>query len=105
MLYQTLKFEGCVARFPLLWELFILQSASVRLDKPPESVEAFVDHLSFLGRMVHDLIALEKEFAIVNKLFTIAKDYNVAIEPEDLALYQTLGPSFQHLKVSYDGIL
>ncbi|XP_071080158.1 dynein axonemal heavy chain 6-like [Haliotis cracherodii] len=78
--------------------LSIIKGASSRLDKPPASVEEFVDHLSFLGRMSNELAALEKEFNIVNKLFTIAKDYYVAIEPEDLALYQTLGPSFQHLK-------
>lgn len=49
--------------------------------------------------MTSEITALDKEFLIVNKLFTIAKDFSVKIEPEDLALYQTLGPSFQGLKV------
>ncbi len=49
--------------------------------------------------MTSEMPALEKEYAIVIKLYTIAKDFEVQIEPEELALYQTLAPSFQQLKV------
>lgn len=69
------------------------------MDKLPDSVEEFVDHLSFLGKMTSEMPALEKEFAVVTKMYTIAKDFNLEIEPEDHALYRTLAPSFQHLKV------
>ena len=62
-------------------------------------MEEFVDHLSFLGKMSSEMPALEKEYAIVTKLYTIARDFDVVIPPEELALYQTLAPSFQHLKV------
>ena len=75
-----------------------MQGASRKLDQYPRSVEAFVEHLSFLGKMSTELPALEKEFEVVNKLFTIAKDYNVNVTPEQLALYQTLGPDFVTLK-------
>ena len=75
------------------------QGASKKLDHAPKTVEDFVEHLSFLSKMASEITALEKEFLIVTKLFTIAKDYQVKIEPEDLALYRTLGDSFQHLKV------
>jgi dynein heavy chain len=77
-----------------------IQGASQRLDKFPANVEEFVEHLNFLGKMSTELPALEKEFSIVNKMFTIARDYSVAVHPEELALYKTLAPSFQHLKVS-----
>ncbi|XP_035825271.1 dynein heavy chain 6, axonemal [Aplysia californica] len=76
----------------------IIKGASKRLDKTILKVEEFVEHLSFLGRMSTELPALEKEYNVVNKMFTIAKDYNIDIMPEDMALYQTLSPSFQHLK-------
>ena len=77
-----------------------LQGASKKLDKFPASVEEFVEHLSFLGKMSSEMPALEREYAIVTKLYTIAKDYEqLNIHPEELALYQTLAPSFQHLKV------
>ena len=79
-----------------------LQGASQRLDKFPNTVEEFVDHLSFLGRMSTELPALEKEYNVVHKMFTIARDFNVYVHPEDLALYKTLAPSFQHLKVRFD---
>ena len=69
------------------------------MDKTPTSVDEFVEHLSFLGKMASEMPALEKEYAIVTKLYTIAKDFEVPLNPEDLALYQTLNPSFQHLKV------
>ena len=76
------------------------QGACKKLDHYPESVEEFVEHLSFLGKMSQEMPALEKEYNIVTKLYTIARDFEVSIEPEELALYQTLSPSFQHLKVS-----
>eukprot|EP00105_Crassostrea_gigas_P038198 XP_019922346.1 PREDICTED: dynein heavy chain 6, axonemal [Crassostrea gigas] len=78
--------------------LTIIKGAARKLEDYPKSVEEFVEHLSFLSKMTSEITALDKEFLIVNKLFTIAKDFSVKIEPEDLALYQTLGPSFQGLK-------
>ena len=62
-------------------------------------MEEFVEHLSFLGRMAAELPALEREYTVVTRLFTISKDFDMKILPEELALYQTLMPSFQHLKV------
>jgi len=47
-----------------------------------------------------DMAALEREFNVVTKLYSIAKDFDVKVDPEEFALYQTLAPSFQHLKVS-----
>ncbi|WAR20146.1 DYH6-like protein, partial [Mya arenaria] len=78
--------------------LTIIKGASKKLDHFPRSVEEFVEHLSFLGKMSSELPALEREFEIVNKLFTIAKSYNVQVTDEELALYQTLGPDFITLK-------
>ena len=79
--------------------MIFVQSASKKLDHMPQSVEEFVEHLSFLSRMGSELPSLEKEYFVVTRLFTIAKDFDVPIQPEELALYQTLMPSFQHLKV------
>ncbi|XP_069117336.1 dynein axonemal heavy chain 6-like isoform X3 [Argopecten irradians] len=78
--------------------LTIIKGASKKLEHYPTSVEDFVEHLSFLGKMSTELPALDKEFFIVNKMFTIAKEFSVKIDPEDYALYQFLGPSFRHLK-------
>ena len=50
--------------------------------------------------MTSEMAALEKEYAIVTKLYTIARDFEVKMPPEELALYQTLAPGFQHLKVN-----
>ena len=80
--------------------MLCFQSSSKRLDQTPETVDAFVEHLSYLSRMVADMPALEREIMVVTRLYTIAKEIDVPVEPEDFALYQTLAPSFQHLKVS-----
>ncbi|XP_052105827.1 dynein axonemal heavy chain 6-like isoform X2 [Mytilus californianus] len=78
--------------------LTIIKGAARKLDNYPKSVEQFVEHLTFLSKISSELPALENEFLLVNKLFTIAKDYLVNILPEEMALYQTLAPSFQGLK-------
>ena len=51
--------------------------------------------------MSSEMPALDREYNIVNKMYTISRDFEVVIEPEEFALYQTLSPSFQHLKVTY----
>ncbi|XP_033124826.1 dynein heavy chain 6, axonemal-like [Anneissia japonica] len=76
----------------------IIKSSSKKLDHMPKTVEEFVEHLSFLGRIGAELSMLEQEYVVVTKLFTIANDFGAYIAPEELALYQTLMPSFQHLK-------
>jgi len=65
----------------------------------PESVEAFVEHLIFLSRMTNEIASLEQEYNIVTRMYSIARNFEMIISAEELALYQTLMPSFQHLKV------
>jgi hypothetical protein len=54
---------------------------------PILNLSCFVEHLTFLSKIGSELPALENEFILVNKLFTIAKDFNVNILPEEMALY------------------
>ncbi|XP_071833092.1 dynein axonemal heavy chain 6-like isoform X4 [Apostichopus japonicus] len=102
--YPTQVNRAVQARLPVIANrrnedlLKVIKSATKKLDRSPHTVEEFVDHLSFLSRMGAELPSLEKEYVVVTRLFTIARDFDVIIEPEDLALYQTLMPSFQHLK-------
>ena len=65
----------------------------------PETVEAFVEHLIFLARMTNEISSLEQEYIIVTRMYSIARNFEMTISAEELALYQTLMPSFQHLKV------
>ncbi|XP_063728306.1 dynein axonemal heavy chain 6-like isoform X2 [Symsagittifera roscoffensis] len=78
--------------------LSIVRNSNNKLDHYPESVEEFVDHLTFLQKIQSDMSALEKEFGIVTRLFTLIKDFDVPVHAEHQALFQTLGPSFQSLK-------
>ncbi|PFX28824.1 Dynein heavy chain 1, axonemal [Stylophora pistillata] len=78
--------------------LNVIKHASRKLDKMPETVEAFVEHLIFLSRMGNEISALEEEYNIVTRMYSIARNFDMTISAEELALYQTLMPSFQHLK-------
>lgn len=65
----------------------------------PETVEAFVEHLIFLSRMANEISSLEHEYHIVTRMYSIERNFEMTISAEELALYQMLMPSFQHLKV------
>ena len=78
------------------------QGACDKLDKTPDSVDAFVDHLSFLGGIAARMPAIAADYAVVIKLYAIAKEFELPMDPEHYALFQTLSPAFQHLKVSFE---
>ncbi|XP_078503488.1 dynein axonemal heavy chain 14 [Lissotriton helveticus] len=71
-----------------------------KLEKELTTVEEFVEHLTFLGHISSELPSLEKEYNTVIQLYSVAKDYNIFIPEEGLAIYQTLIPSFQRLRSS-----
>ncbi len=78
-----------------------MRDALKMLDRDPASVEDFVEHLSILSRINNELPVLEKEFSVVNRFFTISKDFNLNISPESYAFFKSLNPTFHHLKVLY----
>lgn len=69
------------------------------LDRDPASVEDFVEHLAILNKINNELPTLEKEFQTVTRLFTIANDFYLHIDPEQYAFFKSLGSTFHHLKV------
>jgi hypothetical protein len=75
------------------------QDASSKLEQQLLTVEDFVEHLIYLAKLSAEVPVMETEYTMITKLYTIAKDFDVYVPPEDLALYQILPPSFQHLKV------
>ncbi|XP_051780645.1 dynein axonemal heavy chain 6-like [Erpetoichthys calabaricus] len=78
--------------------LEVIRTSLKLLNKEINSVEGFVEHLTFLGRVSSEMPSLEKEYNVVNQLYTIAKDYNITIDAEELALFQMLIPSFHTLR-------
>ena len=69
------------------------------LDRDPASVEDFIEHLAILTRINNDLPNLENEFHVVTRLFAIAQEFNLLIDPEQYAFFKSLGSIFHHLKV------
>ncbi|GCC20829.1 hypothetical protein chiPu_0019397, partial [Chiloscyllium punctatum] len=78
----------------------VIADAIQRLDKEPDTIDLFGEHLMFLSHIGADMPMLEREFSAVTQFYAIAKEFNVPVPPEELALYQILIPSFQNLKSS-----
>ncbi|XP_028393421.1 dynein heavy chain 6, axonemal-like isoform X2 [Dendronephthya gigantea] len=78
--------------------LNVIKGYSKNLDRSPASVENFMERLNLQARVSRELPQLEQEFLKVNKLYSLAISFDVHVEPEEMALYQTLMPSFHNLK-------
>ncbi|XP_064811633.1 dynein axonemal heavy chain 6-like [Oncorhynchus masou masou] len=76
----------------------VIRGALKKLDKDIFTVEEFVEHLTFLSRISVQIPTLERQYQFLIQLYSMAKEYQITISPEELALYQHLVPSFQHLK-------
>ncbi|KAG2467637.1 DYH6 protein, partial [Polypterus senegalus] len=76
----------------------VIRTSLKLLNKEINSVEGFVEHLTFLGRVSSEMPSLEKEYNVVTQLYAIAKDYNITIDAEEFALFQMLIPSFHTLR-------
>ncbi|XP_066570029.1 dynein axonemal heavy chain 6 [Amia ocellicauda] len=87
-----------IAKMRNLELLEVIGGALKKLDKDIETVEEFVDYITFLGRITLEMPFLERQYDVLMQMHTIAMDYSIPIAPEELALYQTLVTSFQHLK-------
>ena len=77
-----------------------MRDALKMLDRDPASVEDFVEHLAILTRINNDLPNLEHEFSMITRLFAIANEFNLFIDPEQYAFFKSLGSIFHHLKSS-----
>ena len=78
---------------------FFFQNAERNLNAKINTVEEFVDHLTFLSQISDEIPRLEIQFQEVVKLFGTAFKYNAVLSGEEKALYKTLAPSFLQLKV------
>lgn len=58
-----------------------------------------MERLKMQTRVAKELPQLEQEFLKVTKLYSLAISFNVVIDAEEMALYKTLMPSVQHLRV------
>ncbi len=75
------------------------------LDRDPRSVEEFVHHLATLNKVNSDLGNIETEFEIISKMFHIIKDFNMEVAPEAYALFRSLAPIYQQLRVRHQSLL
>lgn len=58
-----------------------------------------MERLNLQARVARELPQLEQEFVKVKELYSLCISFDVHVEPEEMALYQTLTPSFHGLKV------
>ncbi|KAJ3105519.1 Dynein heavy chain 6, axonemal [Phlyctochytrium planicorne] len=72
------------------------------LNTQPSSVEGFVEYLGWLDRVKDSLTMVEQFNDEVTRLYALLDIYKIPIQPTDLALFQTLGPTLRQLRESVD---
>ncbi|KAJ3052746.1 Dynein heavy chain 6, axonemal [Rhizophlyctis rosea] len=72
------------------------------LNTQPTNAEGFVDYLGWLERVKESLPLVEQLYEEVTRLYNLMDTHKIAIQPTDLALYQTLGPTLRQLKEVVD---
>ncbi|KAJ3032226.1 Dynein heavy chain 6, axonemal [Rhizophlyctis rosea] len=72
------------------------------LNTQPTNAEGFVDYLSWLERVKESTPLVEGLYDEVTRLYTLMDLHKIPIQPTDLALYQTLGPTLRQLKEVVD---
>ncbi|KAI9203256.1 dynein heavy chain and region D6 of dynein motor-domain-containing protein [Polychytrium aggregatum] len=72
------------------------------LNTPPTSVEGFVEYLGWLEKVKNSMLLVECFYDEVSRLYNLMEVHHVPIQPTDLAMYQTLGPTIRQLKEAVD---
>ena len=78
--------------------LSVINSAAKQVSNKPESVEEFVESLSFLEHLNSQIPVITDKFNKITRLYSLIEEYKISVPAEEFALYQTLVPSFSHLK-------
>eukprot|EP01135_Chromosphaera_perkinsii_P001002 Nk52_evm16s156 gene=Nk52_evmTU16s156 len=80
--------------------LSVINSSSKQLSTKPGTVEEFVESLHFLEQLNSQIATITEKFNLVTRLYSLMDEYKIKAAPEEIALYQTLVPSFSQLKAS-----
>jgi dynein heavy chain len=79
------------------------------LNTEPQNVEGFVEYLGWLEKGFVNLIVVISSLNTVDliecevtKLYLLLEQYKIYIQPTDLAMFQTLGPTLRNLKEAVD---
>ncbi|KAJ3183889.1 Dynein heavy chain 6, axonemal [Geranomyces variabilis] len=72
------------------------------LNTQPSNVEGFVEYLEWLEKVKESMPLVEQLYDEVTRLYKQMEQHKIVIQPTDLALYQTLGPTLRQLKEVVD---
>ncbi|OAJ44270.1 hypothetical protein BDEG_27524 [Batrachochytrium dendrobatidis JEL423] len=72
------------------------------LNTHPTHVEGFVEYLGWLEKVRESMPVVDQLEDEVSRLYALLEMYKIQIQPTDLAMFQTLGPSLRSLKDSVD---
>ncbi|XP_053163841.1 dynein axonemal heavy chain 14 isoform X5 [Hemicordylus capensis] len=76
----------------------VTQAAVSKLTKELTTVDGFIEHLVFLREISSQLPILKTQCNSLSELYFIAQDYDIFLPLEQLALYQTVVRTLQHLQ-------
>ncbi|KAJ1555299.1 Dynein heavy chain 6, axonemal, partial [Nowakowskiella sp. JEL0078] len=72
------------------------------LNSPSQNVEGFVEYLGWLEKIKDTMNLVENFYDEITRLYNLMEAHKIVIQPTDLALYQTLGPSLRQIKEALD---
>lgn len=76
----------------------VIQAAIAKLSKEQTTVDEFIEYMVFLREISAQLPNLQIQYKTLSELYFIAKDYDIFLSLEQLALYQTVVRTLQHLQ-------
>ncbi|XP_062828664.1 dynein axonemal heavy chain 14 isoform X3 [Anolis carolinensis] len=76
----------------------ITRTALAKLSKELTTVDGFIEHLQYLQEISTDLPKINTQYNSLSELYYIAKDYDIFLPIQQLALYQTIVRTLQNLQ-------
>ncbi|KAF7254362.1 Dynein heavy chain 6, axonemal [Varanus komodoensis] len=76
----------------------VTRTAVAKLSKELVTVDGFIEHLLYLSEISSQLPDIKMQFECLSELYSIAKDYDIFLPLQQLALYQTVVRTLQNLQ-------
>ncbi|XP_053239011.1 dynein axonemal heavy chain 14 isoform X1 [Podarcis raffonei] len=76
----------------------VIRTAVAKLSKELLTVDGFIEHLLYLQQISEELPKIKIQYNSLSELYFIAKDYDIFLPLQQLALYQTVVRTLQNLQ-------
>jgi dynein heavy chain len=99
ILYEILPYQAKTVMDRLIQ---VAQDAVIKLEGEPVTTMDFVNILKFMDKIQEQIDGIEEDAETVKDLYSLVEQYQVPVNPEDLAVYQSLRPEVSRLRSAVD---